>query len=286
VRVQRGVSALAAVVLLPASAPAGERREQGLLAAADRLWFDELPLEPRFRVEHAPRPLGSWWTTAALGVGLASVRYGWDGPEEPRWEGGVLFDDPLRQALRAGSRSDRERADAWSDALQVLVWGQLFVDTSLVRDRHVQLDLWRINLDSTFASLWAAELTKTGLARERPDGSNARSFLSGHATNAATGAGLVCAHHLHGHLYGNAIADRMACATAVTAALASGILRVVADKHYATDVLAGWGTGFLLGYLLPSRWYYHPEAEGRRARALLLPEPIRGGFGLRYVRRF
>jgi hypothetical protein len=275
-----------ASLLFPTSAPAGQGCTEDLLASADVLWFDALPLEPRLRVERAPRPLGHWWTTAVLGAGVATARYAWDGPEEPRWKGGVLFDDPLRDALRADSRSDRDRADAWSDALQVLVWGQLVVDTSLVRGRDAQLDLWRINLDSTFASLWSTELTKTGLARQRPDGGNARSFLSGHATNAATGAGLVCAHHLRGHLYGNAIADRMACATAVTATLASGFLRVVADEHHATDVLAGWGTGFLLGYVLPSRWYYRAEAGARGPRALLLPEALPGGLGLRYVRRF
>jgi membrane-associated phospholipid phosphatase len=107
--------------------------------------------------------------------------------------------------------------------------------------------------------------------RERPDSSECRrlhpdgegcggvdteSFFSGHTTIAATSAGLVCANHSRMPLWGHPVADASACAFSTTAAVASGVSRILADRHYATDVLAGFGFGFGFGYAVPVLLHY------------------------------
>ena len=37
-------------------------------------------------------------------------------------------------------------------------------------------------------------------------------------------------------------------------------MRISADKHYATDVLAGWASGLVFGYALPTRLHYGQRA--------------------------
>jgi len=112
--------------------------------------------------------------------------------------------------------------------------------------------------------------------RERPDSSecwrlhpdgkgcplDTESFYSGHTAIAATSAGLVCASHSRMPLWGNPIADGAACALGTTAAVASGLSRIAADRHYATDVLTGFGLGFGMGYAVPVLLHYsHAHAE-------------------------
>jgi membrane-associated phospholipid phosphatase len=82
------------------------------------------------------------------------------------------------------------------------------------------------------------------------------SFLSGHTTLAFASAGLMCAHHQNLALYGGGAADVLACLGALSAASAAGVLRVMSDNHYASDVLLGTGVGLLGGYGLPTLLHY------------------------------
>jgi membrane-associated phospholipid phosphatase len=82
------------------------------------------------------------------------------------------------------------------------------------------------------------------------------SFFSGHTTIAATSAGLVCANHSRLPLWGHPVADASACALSSTAAVFTGVSRILADRHYATDVLAGFGFGFGIGYAVPVLLHY------------------------------
>jgi membrane-associated phospholipid phosphatase len=77
------------------------------------------------------------------------------------------------------------------------------------------------------------------------------SFPSGHVNQVFTAAGLSCAHHTHLPIYGNRLADALACARDVTMATADGLFRIMGDRHYLTDVLAGGAIGFAFGYVLP-----------------------------------
>lgn len=86
----------------------------------------------------------------------------------------------------------------------------------------------------------------------RPDGSNDRSFPSGHTAKAFCGAELCRLEY--GNIYG---------AAAYAFAAATGVMRVVNNRHWCNDVLAGAGIGFLsahVGYwLLP----YEKRLVGR-----------------------
>jgi membrane-associated phospholipid phosphatase len=82
------------------------------------------------------------------------------------------------------------------------------------------------------------------------------SFLSGHSVIAAAGAGLTCAHHLNIPLYGGGAGDIAACVTAATLALATGIGRIVNDRHWATDVSLGLLIGGVAGYGWPTWFHY------------------------------
>jgi membrane-associated phospholipid phosphatase len=69
------------------------------------------------------------------------------------------------------------------------------------------------------------------------------SFWSGHTAQAFTAAGLSCAHHAYAKIYGSAMADVLGCAGAISLSAATGTFRVLGDRHYASDVLVGFGIG-------------------------------------------
>ena len=87
------------------------------------------------------------------------------------------------------------------------------------------------------------------------------SFISGHATTSATLAGLICSRHIHRPERRHR--DLLVCGGAASLSLAVGILRITADQHFTTDVIVGWATGALFGYLLPSRFTYGRWRWGR-----------------------
>jgi membrane-associated phospholipid phosphatase len=47
-----------------------------------------------------------------------------------------------------------------------------------------------------------------------------------------------------------------ACALATTGAVATGVSRLMSDRHYATDVIVGFGFGFGFGYAVPTLLHY------------------------------
>jgi hypothetical protein len=103
-----------------------------------------------------------------------------------------------------------------------------------------------------------------------------RSFYSGHATATATAAGLVCVHHQHLPLFGGGFADLAPCLFMIAVSAASGVLRVVYDEHWASDVIVGWADGVLSGYVLPSLLHFgfgsgHPIGEVHAGSMTLAP---------------
>jgi membrane-associated phospholipid phosphatase len=195
---------------------------------------------------------------------------------QAKWEGGVLFDDAVRDALRARSRSARDQADLASDVLvNFLVSYPLVVDAGLVMglgrgDGSQVLKLALVDAGSYALSGGVAYLLKGGIGRERPYGRECdqdpeysekcakrdryRSFPSGHAALTFTAAGLVCAQHQELKIYGG-MADAAACGAMLGGAATTGVLRIISDNHYATDVMAGAALGFVSGYVLPRLLY-------------------------------
>ncbi len=95
-----------------------------------------------------------------------------------------------------------------------------------------------------------------------------KSFFSGHAAAAFTSAGLMCVHHQHIPLWGGGAVDAWACTWAVGVATATGLFRVVADAHHASDVLVGAGVGWLYGYVMPRFMHYTKGRLDPKARML------------------
>lgn len=215
-------------------------------------------------------PEFSWLEGAlTLAAGGATAGLLLAGPTaEPRWSGGVLFDGAVRRSLRVSDDDARVTYQRVGDysyyAAPVLALTDALLVPLIARgDTRAARNMTFITIEAFSYTGLATITTTSSVARERPDSSHCsgaecaadtQSFFSGHSAIAATTAGLVCAHHVYMPI-GSPAADIAACALASTNALVTGTTRVVADRHYATDVLTGLGVGFAIGYAVP--WLLH-----------------------------
>ncbi|MCA9597817.1 MAG: phosphatase PAP2 family protein [Myxococcales bacterium] len=223
--------------------------------------------------------------SGAVAAGYLYVEFGVKSPTEPNWTGPILFDDGVRSALRGESRKARENAATLSDVFAVTPQVMVFADTILVPTLTDDFNLdvaWQMTAMNLQALSFVGLLTRSGhrfVARERPDvaecekdpdydptcfgGSNA-SFPGGHSSATMTSAGLICAHHLNVPLYGGGAPDIAACGTAVGLGLATGWMRMTADRHYASDIIVGTVLGFGGGFGLPLLLHYRGLAPTRQ----------------------
>ena len=236
----------------------------------------------------------------ALLLGALAAQ-GLPGASEPRWSGPILLDRPVQHLLRADSPSGRQQADTVSSVLVGVSAAQLMFDAWLVaagihRDADVAWQMTVIDAEVYGLSEFAVTMTKLLVARERPHaehcdsggGSDCNasnrflSFYSGHANSSSTFAGLTCAHHQKLALYGSFAADLSACLGSASVALATGLLRTVADKHWWSDVLVGHAVGFSAGYLLSWGVYYRDNETGAASasRSIWFPVVGSGVWGL------
>jgi hypothetical protein len=88
------------------------------------------------------------------------------------------------------------------------------------------------------------------------------SFYSGH-TSAAFVAAVAAGSIADSHRLAN---RRWVWASGLTLATATGVLRMAADKHYATDAIAGAAAGALSGWLIPKVHKPDPVAPTRVSR--------------------
>lgn len=203
---------------------------------------------------------GEYAILGGLTAGLVLSMTALPGPGAPRFSGGLLFDDAARGMIRLDSAAGRETAGHVSDTLQyglllypVLdgVLGNVFGDGGSDELLHTLVD----DAQAFMVTGVALGLLKSGMGRARPGGmegdpSGAQSFPSRHTAMAFTGAGLVCSHHLSGDDEISAAGVAL-CATGLGVATTTGLLRIAADRHYTTDVLAGAAIGLASGLLVP-----------------------------------
>jgi membrane-associated phospholipid phosphatase len=194
------------------------------------------------------------------------------------WSGGILFDDGVRDATRIQSRDTR---DAWVLGGDLTYVGSVlypFLDAALgsalgnlsgdAMGQLLLIDSQALSM-AGFVAVWTQKLG----GRERPlvrecgadpdydkdcddDIMRNQSFLSGHTAIAFTGAGLICVSHSNLPLYGGGFPDALACGVTLGAASFVGATRLIADRHYASDVLAGVLVGGTVGFLLPAWWHF------------------------------
>ena len=233
------------------------------------------------------------------------------GHPRPKWKDTNFFDESMRDPLRLRSQGARDVAHGVGDALMYGMIAAPVVDsfaTLGIRDRAWDA-LWQtemVNLESFAFTSLVSSLLQNLVAREKPFVRNCRdgacegdqpnrSMPSGHAAFAFTGAGLVCNHHDYQSLYRDPAADRAACYTGMGLATLDGVARIMADHHYATDVLAGAALGLFSGYLLPGLLHYDrlerplPGTSAKESffkQLSLNPTPVGNGVGVSCAVRF
>jgi membrane-associated phospholipid phosphatase len=206
--------------------------------------------------------------------------------------GGWFFDRGMRNALRADTDAGRSAADTTSTVLEGSLIAAplgLTVGESLALHAPLLDATWMLAVDAeAFAvSGLVSFALKSLFGRERPFATEAHlsawclddehrddprcrgdrnaSFLSGHTSTAFTGAGLVCAQRAYFGA-GQPTWDAVACGAAIAGATTTALLRITADRHYATDTLAGAVLGLGAGFVLPIALHYSdsaPLAVGR-----------------------
>lgn len=221
-------------------------------------------------------------------------------PDEARVRGPFLFDAAVRRAFRGPTLDDRERAATLSDVLFVglLAWPVLdsLVVAGLGRESpDVAWQLLSITSEVVAVDFVLSTLIKAIVHRERPHADECsradrrlrpdrcgtrgrtRSFYSGHASAGFAYAGAVCMSHAYLPLYGDAGADAFACGAAMATASIVSVLRLLADRHFATDVvvgaLIGLSTGLLMPYLLHYGWDPRDERTTPMATSPLVEAP-------------
>ena len=219
--------------------------------------------------------------TATAGTAALLAFFALPMREEPRWTGGILFEDAARDALRVRSPAARDLVRTLSDvtALSTLIW-TVGIDSLLVplarRSGSVAWQLTLIDAESfALSTLVTTTMYKT-IGRARPsyadclrdpsfdplcNSGRTASFPSGHTNMAFTAAGVSCAHHMHIALYGGGFPDGLACGGTIAMASATAAFRVLGDRHYVSDVIVGGAIGFGTGFAVPMLLHYAVPAH-------------------------
>jgi membrane-associated phospholipid phosphatase len=233
----------------------------------------------------------------ALTIGSVLVH---DSPhsEYAKWSGPILFDGPARSFLKVRTARGQEAAADVSNVLyRGMVLAPYVIDNYIAamgvhQNADVALQLTLIDMQSLGLSGVLTLGVEHLSGRQRPYVDDCisptgptktgfstcggvddfQSFYSGHAAATFTMAALTCVHHQHLPLYGGGVPDAMACAVMMGLATTVGVTRLMADRHWASDIFVGAGVGILNGYLLPLWLHY----GGGKAK---IPTSVQTGLG-------
>jgi hypothetical protein len=233
-------------------------------------------------------PRVKWWEVVAavtLTVGDTEFEDRVPLPTHATWTQPILFDSWARSVFRGRTAALQQFASTSTDimymggALVPFVVDDYFGAAALHQNADVAWQLAAIDFQSFGIAGLISLTAEHAVGRARPytescdahgqvldsqgrvlqtcgTGNDFRSFYSGHATATATTAGLVCVHHQHLPLFGGGFADLAPCLVMIGVSAATGMLRLVYDEHWASDVMIGWVDGVLSGYVLPSLMHF------------------------------
>ncbi|HID37764.1 MAG TPA: phosphatase PAP2 family protein [Ghiorsea sp.] len=153
---------------------------------------------------------------------------------------------------QARAASDIEVAGDW---IQILIPSIAYSTTLYLDDEEGEKQMYQ----SFFTNTGITFALKFTVGRERPDGSNNRSFPSGHTSAAFQGASFI--HARYGWEY---------AIPAYIGASFVGYSRVYANKHFTSDVLAGAVIGTI------SSFYFATPYKG----VSISPTANNGQYGL------
>jgi hypothetical protein len=222
------------------------------------------------------------------------------------WRSKNRFDESVRDTIGVTDYTDGQWARDLSDVtLSVSVAYPLLVDSLIVtywyRQSHdVAAQMALITVEALAVNSTIHGLTAGFSSRERPYARNCgtsvpgslddcernkrfRSFFSGHTSVSFAAAGAACSHHVRHQVFGDPLADGIACGAALTTAGVSGVMRIVGDAHYASDVAVGAAMGTLTGIGVPWLLHYGPLARVDAANAPVVNlklVPVSNGLGL------
>jgi len=243
--------------------------------ASGRLWN---PAWTRFQpTEYVTTAIAGGVTMLLFTAGQPATR--------AKWEGGILFDDAARDALRVRSVNALSNARLAGDIATLAPVAYVLAASAFIPAFRHDLDTaWQLTMMNAQAFIFSGLVTWTMfevVGRARPSQAECAagrsqdplcgagsfsSFPSGHTASAFTAAGLTCAHHGKVALYGNA-GDTAACISTLAIATTAGVLRLVGDRHYVSDVVVGGTLGFLIGYGMPMLLHYRERPLGEIHRS-------------------
>jgi membrane-associated phospholipid phosphatase len=252
-----------------------------------------LPIEPAREAARAPdrpRLTVDGWGLAALAAGsLAVWGVGAAASGEPldscRWCEPGRFDRGVRDALvwrdtkGAGDASDKLKLAVPLGSLAAVAWlgGREGGSREAVEDVVAVAAAFAVTASFTgVVKHGSGRLRPAAWAAGGPSGEgDLHSFFSGHTSSTfAAAAAAAQVARVRGRSCWPWIA-----AVGFAASAATGYLRVAADQHWATDVLAGAAAGTAIGLAVPRLVLRRaPAALAGRRRLELLPAP--GGLAL------
>jgi membrane-associated phospholipid phosphatase len=277
------------------------------LGGVGAAFAEEPPAPPAVPTPEAPADAIVWkdeWTRvgavetvlAATALATTTVAFFTFPQHEDALEGGVFPDDDIRRAFALEGRSSRDLARDVGDSLYYGLSAYPLADALLVAlalrgAPDVAWQMVVIDVEALSLTGLVSTATQRFVGRVRPfadrcardpeyddecfDAKNrSQGFVSGHVAMAVTGASLTCVHHLHLGLSGGDEAAAAVCAAAYAGSALVGTSRIVADRHYLSDVLAGAAVGLGAGLLLPELAHYHfhfDDADHPLGRARITP---------------
>ena len=231
--------------------------------------------------------LGAGWLISEFGVKsrLAPAKCHWCGANNP-------LDNSFRSLFqptvdKSGSSIPDDASNVMWVSSAVLTLGlQALLSARDGVAQNIPVDALLV-FEAVFAAMAVNQAVKFAVGRERPfvaqlkeedkpftksPSDNNLSFYSGHATftmSLAVAAGTVT--QLRGYRYGWIV-----LAVGVPLSIATGMLRIAADKHNFSDLLVGWIAGAGIGFGIP--WLFHNVEVENPLALRLVPGP--GGIAL------
>ena len=217
-----------------------------------------------------------------------------------RWTDPILFDEDVRQALRAPDAGTRQAVDmaSWGLIITQIAY-PVVVDVPYAFARYGKQLAWDLVWEDAATLFLAGALDfalRDLVGRARPqvydciskggtdcvnNPETVRSFPGGHTLTSTAASVLTCTQHLYVRLYGGAW-DGGVCALTLASDVTVAVMRLVADSHWATDQIAGLTIGALVGWGVPylMRYRFHARPAGDRAPlAIVMPMivPVESG---------
>lgn len=133
------------------------------------------------------------------------------------------------------------------DYIQYIPYAQVYLgDIVGIKAKNHWFDQTKNFFLGGMVTLAVTHTLKRGVGKERPDGSSNHSFSSGHTATAFLGGTILYHEYKESNM--------LYASSGYLFSISAGSLRVVNNRHWVSDVLAGAGIGILVGNLI-----YHIE---------------------------